>query len=354
MKVERQVLFWLLALALLILTLGLLKDILLPFIVGMVLAYFLNPVADRLTALGLPRIWASVLIVAGGAVVITALLVFVLPVIANQAQQFAVALPGEMERVKTMLEEWARQRLGDRFPAFEAGLERATRSMSENWGSLAGWAATSIWTRGLAIFNFLSLMLVTPLVVFYLLVDWHPMVAKIDGWLPREHASVIRTLASDINDAVSAFIRGQGAVCLILALFYAVGLTLVGLKYGLLVGLATGLMSFVPFVGWALGFITATGLAFVQFWPDMTLIALVPLVFLAGQALDAAYLSPTIVGPKIGLHPVWLIFSLFAFSYLFGFTGMLVAVPVAAAIGVVVRFALTAYLNSTVYQGPRE
>jgi predicted PurR-regulated permease PerM len=194
-------------------------------------------------------------------------------------------------------------------------------------------------------------MLVTPLVVFYLLIDWHPMLAKIDGWLPRGHAHSIRAIASDMNDAISAFIRGQGTVCIILGGFYAAALSFLGLNYGLLVGLATGLLAFIPFIGWALGLITALGVAVVQFWPDSTPPLLVAGVFLAGQLLDAGLLSPKIVGSKIGLHPVWLIFSLFVFSYLFGFVGAIVAVPVAAAIAVLVRFAVTVYLESPVYRG---
>jgi len=192
---------------------------------------------------------------------------------------------------------------------------------------------------------------VTPLVVFYVLMDWHRLLAKIDSWLPREHAATLRRLASDINDAVSAFIRGQGTVCVVLAIYYSVALTAAGLRYGLLVGLATGLMSFVPFVGWALGLITATVIATVQFWPEITPILIVVGIFAGAQVLDAGFLSPNIVGQKIGLHPVWLIFSLFVFSYLFGFVGVLVAVPIAAAIGVIVRFGLNAYLDSDLYRG---
>jgi predicted PurR-regulated permease PerM len=154
-----------------------------------------------------------------------------------------------------------------------------------------------------------------------------------------------------VNDAVSAFIRGQGTVCFVLAIYYSLALSVMGLRYGLLVGLATGLMSFVPFVGWALGFITATIIAVVQFWPDAVPILTVVGIFAGAQVLDAGFLSPNIVGSKIGLHPVWLIFSLFVFSYLFGFVGVLVAVPIAAAIGVLVRFALKIYLESPLYSG---
>ncbi|MEQ1710646.1 MAG: AI-2E family transporter [Hyphomicrobium sp.] len=351
MRVERQVLFWLAALAVLLLLIGLLRDILLPFVAGLVLAYFLNPAADWLERLGLPRVWASILIVALGAIMVITVMVLLVPLLASQAQQFALALPGEFERIRTLLETWARERLGARFPEFEEGVRRATGAAGDNWANLAGWAASSLWSRSLAVFNFFSLLLITPLVVFYLLIDWNAMLLKLDGWLPRAHAPVIRLLAGDINDAVSAFIRGQGMVCVILGAFYALALTAVGLRYGLLIGLFTGALSFVPFVGWALGLITSTALAVIQFWPDTTPILIVIGIFLTGQALDAAWLSPKIVGSKIGLHPVWLIFALFVFSYLFGFVGVLVAVPVAAATGVIVRFALSLYLKSPVYHG---
>ena len=351
MRIERQVLFWLLALLALILLIGLLQNILLPFVAGMAIAYFLNPAVDRLSSWGVNRVVASVMVVGIGGVIIVSLLIMLLPLLVNQAQQFAIALPGEVDRLKGLTESWARERLGSYFPQFEEGLTRATRTLTDDWASLAGKAAASIWQRGLAVVNFLSLLLVTPLVVFYLLVDWHPMLARIDGWLPRDHAPKIRRLAGEINGAVSAFIRGQGTVCLILGVFYAAALSAAGLKYGLLVGIATGLMAFVPFIGWALGLLTASGLAVVQYWPDMMPLLIVIGIYLAGQGLDAGFLSPNIVGSRIGLHPVWLIFALFSFTYLFGIVGTLVAVPLAAAIAVLVRFALDVYLSSSVYRG---
>lgn len=352
MRIERQVLFWLAAGVVLVLAIGLLRPILLPFVVGLAIAYFLNPVVDGLTSRGLlGRTAASAVVVGASALVIGALLVFVVPFLLDQAQQLALGLPAEIERLSTIIREWARTHLGSRFPEAEAAVAKASQSLSDNWAGVAAWTATSLWSGSRAVFNFLSLLLVTPLVVFYMLDRWHPMIEKIDGWLPREHASEIRRLAGDINDAVSAFIRGQGVVCLLLAAYYAMLLGALGLNYGVLVGLATGLLSFVPFVGWALGFLTATGLALVQHWPDLSPVLLVVGVFVGGQAIDAAFLSPQIVGSKIGLNPVWLIFALFAFSYLFGFVGTLVAVPLAAAVGVLVRFGLEKYLQSTVYHG---
>lgn len=351
MRVERQVLFWLSAAIVLVLLIALLRGIILPFVAGIVIAYFLNPAADRLTQWGLPRGVAATVIVAAFGCLIAVALIFLVPLLLTQAQQFAVALPDEITRLRALVETWARERLGTHYPEFEAGLDRSSQTLAENMTSLAGYIAGSLWSQGRALFNFLSLLLVTPLVVFYVLIDWHPMLAKIDSWLPRAHAPTIRRLTSEVNDAVSAFIRGQGTVCLVLAVYYAVALGTMGLRYGLLVGLATGLMSFVPFVGWALGLITATIIAIVQFWPETVPILTVIAIFGIAQVLDAGFLSPNIVGSKIGLHPVWLIFSLFVFSYLFGFVGVLVAVPIAAAIGVLVRFALKIYLASPVYSG---
>jgi predicted PurR-regulated permease PerM len=351
MRLERHVAFWLAALVLALLFIGLLRDVLLPFIVAIIIAYALNPVVDWLVRRGFSRAIASGIILALGLTAVILLLVNLAPVLFNQAQKLAIALPDQLQQLRTMVEGVARERLGPRFPEFAAGLDAAMKGLTDNWATVIGSAAKSLWDQSRSIFNFVSLLLVTPLVAFYMLVDWHPMLEKIDGWLPRDQAQSIRNLAQQINEAIAAFIRGQGTVCAILAVFYATALSTVGLEYGLLVGLATGVLSFVPFVGWALGLLTAMGLAIVQFWPDLTKIGMVAVVFLVGQGLDAALLSPTIVGSKIGLHPVWLLFALFVFSYLFGFVGVLVAVPVAAAVAVLVRFALKLYLESDVYRG---
>jgi predicted PurR-regulated permease PerM len=351
MRVERQVLFWLSAAVLLVLLIALLREVILPFVAGLVIAYFLNPLTDRLTQWGLPRGVAAAVIVAAFGCVLVAALIFLVPLLLTQAQQFAASLPDEIARLRALLDTWARERLGTHYSEFQAGLDRSSQALTENAASLAGFIVGSLWSQGRALIDFLALLLVTPLVVFYVLIDWHSMLAKIDSWLPRAHAPTVRRLAHDVNDAVSAFIRGQGTVCLILAIYYSIALGLAGLRYGLLIGLVTGLMSFVPFVGWALGFITATTVAVVQFWPELGPILVVVAIFAGAQALDAGFLSPKIVGSKIGLHPVWLIFALFVFSYLFGFVGVLLAVPIAAAIGVLVRFALKLYLASPVYSG---
>ncbi len=351
MQLQRHALFWIAASVVMAIIVRELAPVLLPFVVGLTIAYFLNPLVDRLTSWGVPRALSTVLLMSIAILLLVLALVFLMPVIAEQSQQLIAALPAEAARLKTLIEEIARERLGPRFPDAEAALNRGLASVSESLPGVATSIAQSVWSHGTAAFSFLSLMLVTPLVTFYALLDWPKILAKIDSWLPRDNAGSIRKLASDIDGRVSAFIRGQGIVCLVLAAFYGLALSALGLRYGLLVGLLTGVFSFVPFAGWALGLLTATGLAFVQFWPQMQQILMVAGVFLAGQVLDAAILSPQIVGSKIGLHPVWLIFALLVFSYLFGFLGLLVAVPVAAAIGVLVRFGLETYMHSSVYSG---
>jgi predicted PurR-regulated permease PerM len=203
----------------------------------------------------------------------------------------------------------------------------------------------------MAIVNVLSLLVVTPIVAFYLLLDWDQIVAKVDGWLPRDHAEEIRIIGRDINTAMAGFIRGQGTVCLLLGVFYAIGLSLLGLKFGLAIGLGAGLLSFIPYVGAIIGGVLAIGVGLVQFWPDYGLVLAVIAVFAAGQFIEGNFLSPKLVGGSIGLHPVWLMFALFAFGYLFGFVGLLLAVPLAAAAGVFVRYGLSQYLKSKFYRG---
>ncbi len=351
MRTQWHGLFWIGAAVLSVLLLNTLAPVLLPFVVGLTLAYFLNPLVDALDRAGIPRGLSATLILLLTVCVVVAAFVFIVPVLVSQAESLIAALPAEGARLKALIETTARERLGPRYPEVEAALGKAIAGLSDAVPGMATSLAQSLWSQGTAAFSFLSLMLVTPLVFFYGLLDWPKLVAKVDIWLPRANAPQIRALASEIDGRVAAFIRGQGTVCLVLALFYAAALSALGLKYGLLVGFLTGIFSFIPFAGWALGLVTATGLAAIQFWPDLLQIALITAVFLAGQVLDAAILSPQIVGSKIGLHPVWLIFALLTFSYLFGFLGLLVAVPVAAALGVIVRFALNSYLGSSVYHG---
>lgn len=353
MRTERQGVFWIVALAIAVLAIGVLSDALLPFAVAAALAYFLNPAADALERLGLGRGLSAALVIGVGALALTAALFLLLPLAATQLRQLAQTLPDDLERLRVALEAWAAQHLGGSFSGFKTGLQRALDALAESSASLASATAQLLWSRGAALINLVSLVLVTPVVAFYLLRDWHSMLARIDAWLPRAHAPTIRSLAADVDRAVGAFVRGQGTICLILGVYYAVALSLAGLRYGLVIGLATGLLAFIPMVGWAVGLIVALTTAVAHGWPEPTLALWVLGIYAAGMALDSAFLSPQIVGHKVGLHPVWLMLALFVFSALFGFLGVIVAVPVAAALGVLVRFGRDRYLVSGVYLGDR-
>jgi predicted PurR-regulated permease PerM len=351
MSLQRQFGFWAAALLALILILWLLSDILLPFIAGLVLAYFLDPVADALERLGLPRLAATLVILILSVVGITVILLLLLPVLGEQIANFAKNLPGYIAALLRLFNEAAPAWLKQLVAKSEAN---PSGPVSDLAGRLALWIGAllaSIWSGGLALVNLLSLLIVTPIVAFYLLNDWDHMVAKVDSWLPRHHASTVRDLARQMDEAMAGFIRGQGTVCLALGMFYAVGLSLAGLNFGLLIGLGAGLLSFIPFVGTLVGGVTAIGMALVQFWPDWISIAIVLAIFVAGQFIEGNFLSPKLVGNRVGLHPVWLMFALFAFGYLFGFVGLLLAVPLAAATGVLIRFALRQYLKSPLYLG---
>jgi predicted PurR-regulated permease PerM len=350
-KHQKQVLFWLAMAVLLVLAILTLQEILLPFVAGLVIAYALNPLVDRIERLGLGRLLASVLIVLLLLVLFIVVLVFLAPILLRQAEQLVSSIPGELEKLRPVFDQWARERLGEGYEFIATMLDQSYANIKENWTSYAAPVLQSLWDRGQAVIDFLALILITPIVVFYLLVDWRDMMVRLGDWLPRDHETTLRRLAGEMDAAIGAFIRGQGIVCLVLGTLYTVSLTLIDLQYGLLIGIVTGVMSFVPVVGTVLGLITASIVAMIQGWPDLTLLGLVVAIFATGQALDAGFLSPRVVGPKVGLHPVALIFALFVFSYLFGFVGVLVAVPVAAAIGVLIRFALRLYLASPIYKG---
>ncbi|WP_036481426.1 AI-2E family transporter [Nitratireductor basaltis] len=347
----RQVMFWLLGAAFLIAFLYVFSSILLPFLAGMVLAYFLDPVADRLEKIGLSRTAATVVILLAFLVTVTLALMLVVPVLSNQLADFLVRLPDYLSRLQALITnldpEWFEQVLGVSEQELREGL---TALLAQGTGFVAT-LFKSIWTSGMAIVNLASLFVVTPVVAFYMLLDWDRMIERVDSWVPRDHVETVRQIARDINAATAGFVRGQGTLCLILGLYYAIGLTLVGLNFGLLIGFFAGLISFIPYVGSLVGLALSIGVAVVQFWPEWYWVAAVAAVFFSGQFLEGNILQPKLIGRSVGLHPVWLMFALFAFALLFGFVGLLIAVPAAAAIAVLVRFALARYLQSPLYGG---
>jgi len=348
---RRQFRFWLASVVVLALFLYVFSDILLPFVAGMVLAYFLDPVADRLERLGLSRVMATVVILFAFIIVLVLAFVILIPVLASQMADFAGKLPDYLTRLQNLITSFDPQWLKERFGVDPASLRDGLNSLLTSGFGLLTTVFESIWNSGKALVSVVSLFVVTPVVAFYMLLDWDRMVAVIDSWVPRDHVKTVRQIATDINTATAGFVRGQGTLCLVLGAMYAIGLTLTGLNFAILIGLFAGLISFIPYVGSLTGLVLAVGVAFVQFWPDWQMVVAVAAVFFVGQFIEGNILSPKLVGKSVGLHPVWLMFALFAFGALFGFVGLLVAVPAAAAIAVLVRFAIARYLESPLYKG---
>jgi len=348
---RRQFRFWLASVVVLALFLYVFSDILLPFVAGMVLAYFLDPVADRLERLGLSRVMATVVILFAFIIVLVLAFVILIPVLASQMADFAGKLPDYLTRLQNLITSFDPQWLKERFGVDPASLRDGLNSLLTSGFGLLTTVFESIWNSGKALVSVVSLFVVTPVVAFYMLLDWDRMVAVVDSWVPRDHVKTVRQIATDINTATAGFVRGQGTLCLVLGAMYAIGLTLTGLNFAILIGLFAGLISFIPYVGSLTGLVLAVGVAFVQFWPDWQMVVAVAAVFFVGQFIEGNILSPKLVGKSVGLHPVWLMFALFAFGALFGFVGLLVAVPAAAAIAVLVRFAIARYLESPLYKG---
>jgi predicted PurR-regulated permease PerM len=349
MSLTRPLVFWITMLAAVLAAIVLLREILLPFVAGMVLAYLINPLATRLERLGMNRLVATLAIVVlflGG---VAAVIVLTAPIIVAELAYFIENIPRYVGQLHALATDpsrpWLSKIVGE-------SLGHAEKSVGELTTLAAGWLASfarSLWSSGQALIAVFSLAVVTPIVACYLIYDWHKMIAVVDNWVPPARRDTVRALAREIDETIGGFVRGQSAICLILAVFYATTLTLIGLNHGVLIGLAAGLISFVPYLGSLTGMVVSTCVAVAQFWPNWALITAVPAIFFVGQSIADYLLSPYFVGRRVNLNPVWLMFALFAFGYLFGFVGLLIAVPLAAAIGVLVRFALAQYYASPFY-----
>ena len=351
MRLERQVTFWVAALIVVAAALWLLSEILLPFVAGMALAYLLDPPARRLERFGVSRTVSALVIIVLVIVGCMVLVIMVAPILGAQLAALIDNIPSYVARLESLVSDpnrpWLAKIFGEQTPG-------ASKAAGDLVGQGARWLAAfvgSLWSGGKALVSLFSLLVITPVVAFYLLCDWDRMIATIDGWVPRQHRDTVAALAREIDAAIAAFVRGQAGVCLILGALYAAGLTLTGLSFGFLIGFLSGLFSFIPYVGSLAGLVIATAVAIAQFAPNWTPVVAVVAVFLVGQALEGYVLAPKLVGHAVGLHPVWLMFALLAFGYLFGFVGLLVAVPLAAAVGVLARFALRRYLTSPIYTG---
>ncbi|MCY4195718.1 MAG: AI-2E family transporter [Rhodobacteraceae bacterium] len=347
---RRQLLYWTFGLAVLLLAIWRLADVLLPFVVGLALAYLLDPLADRLERWGCSRVWATAIISFLGLSSVIVVIVAIVPFMFGQLSQIIALLP----EMATTAQDWLNRLLARFAPNWLAGEFQVTTAL-QDFGGIVGQVATTLGERavslGLGAVNLLLFIIIVPVVMVYMLADWDRAVAVIDSWLPRDHVSTLRQLGHEIDRALAGFVRGQLTVCVLVGVFYAALLELVGLNFGFTIGILAGLLSFIPLFGAIAGGALAAGVAAFQFWSDPIWIAAVVAIFLCGQVLEGNILTPRLVGRSVGLHPVWLLFALSAFGSLFGFIGMLLAVPMAAVVGVIARHLLKRYLTSSLYRG---
>lgn len=347
--------FWIAGAAAAVGFIGLFQPILLPFVLGAVIGYLLDPVADKLQALGMSRIIATVMVLSAFIIVIALICVMSFPLLAQQLTGFINALPGYIDQARAMVDGFVdnlQSRFGERIDptVIQAGANDVAVS-AVNWtsGFIKG-----ILTRSLAIFDIISFLVITPVVAFYMLKDWDAMVARIDSYLPLRYAPTIRGLFVQMDDSISGFLRGQAIVCVTLGLMYGVMLSIAGVNFGLLIGLVAGILSFIPYVGTLTGFLIAMIVTYFQYSGDVTQLMIVAGIFALGQFIEGNFLTPKMVGEKVGLHPVWVIFALMAGGSLFGFVGVMIAVPLAAVLGVLIRFGLQQYRSSAYYAGIQE
>ena len=356
--------FWAAAGAILFFLLWLFEAVLLPFVVAIVVGYLLDPITNKLEKAGLRRASAVSVILIAAIVTVTAVLIVFAPMVVRQISDFIKALPDLVNRAQELAASSAAQFSQGWGGALLAKFGLNGSSVSDFRGYTTdvtnkgvAWMATfanSLLSRGAALLDLFSLLIITPVVGFYMLLDWPEMVATIDGLVPPRNRDTVRAIAHDIDLALAGFMRGQSLVCLFLAVWYGIGLTLIGLNFGLLIGIIGGVLSFVPYVGSLVVLVLALLVAIVQGWPSWHLPAFALAVVLIGQFLEGNVLSPKLVGDKVGLHPVWIIFALFGFSSVGGLTGLIIAVPVASAIGVLLRFATRRYRESPIYTGEIE
>ncbi|MBY6082570.1 AI-2E family transporter [Ruegeria arenilitoris] len=349
LPVRDQFRYWGIAAAIFILLLWLLGDVLLPFVIGGAVAYFLDPVADRLENMGLSRAAATAIITVFSILAFALMILMVVPALITQLIDLVDVLPSLFQEMRAFVER--------QFPSLldrESNTHQFLLSMGDTLKGKTGDILETVMASVGSAVNIMVLLVIVPVVAVYLLLDWDRMIARINDLLPRDHAPTIRKLAADIDAVLASFVRGMGTVCLILGTYYAVALMIVGLQFGLVVGFIAGLVTFIPYLGALIGGTLAIGLALFQFWGDWASIGLVAGIFAIGQVVEGNFLTPKLVGDSVGLHPVWLLLALSVFGALFGFVGMLIAVPVAAALGVLARFGTSQYLTSRLYTGRDE
>ncbi len=344
-----QLIFWSVTSALLISFVWIFKAVLTPFVLGVVIAYLLNPLVKRFSTKGIKRTTSTIFILSIFFVAITAVIIVVSPIIAKESAELIKALPDYLDKIIAYIQPyiiWFQEMTG------AGGIEDAKTFLKENISkilSITGGVAGGLAAGGQAVIGMISTIVITPLVAFFMMKEWPAITDWVEDLIPRHREKMIKDLIEKIDMKLSGFIRGQLTVAFFLGLIYAIALTIAGLNYGFLIGLTAGFLSIIPLVGSTIGLLVSVIVAWFQAG-EIDYVLIIAAIFVVGQIVEGNILSPKLLGDSVGLHPLWILFALMAGGSLFGILGMLIAVPVAASIGVLVGFAITQYKASSIYK----
>lgn len=347
--ISKQSAFWAIAILVVFIFIWIFKSILTPFVLGIVIAYLLNPLVKGFSKKGIKRTTSSAIIISIFFIVTTVIVVLVAPIIAKESTDLIRAMPEYLDKIFKMIQPytlWLQERFGENYIA------DAKTFVKENMSkvlSVSGGLAGGLAAGGQALVGFATTLILTPLVAFYMMREWPNITKWVEDLIPRENEKTIKGLLKKIDGKLSGFIRGQISVAFLLGVIYAVALTVAGLNYGFLIGISAGVLSIIPMVGSTLGLLAAVAVAWFQAG-DLQYVLIIAAIFIVGQIFEGNILSPKLLGDSVGLHPLWILFSLMAGGSLLGILGMLIAVPVAAVIGVVFNFVIDEYKQSPVYK----
>ncbi|MEX0963510.1 MAG: AI-2E family transporter [Pseudohongiellaceae bacterium] len=343
-------LFWAVSLVLFGLFIWLFRGVLTPFVLGMTIAYLLNPVVIWLEKLKLSRTLAVLALLTLFFLTITVLLLLLIPPLYRELMQLAEQAPAYLQALIERLQPYlnlAQQEIAEQ--NLDQNILATLQNNVSNAFNFGSGVMSGLLTGGQAIIGFLSLLILTPLVAFYMMREWKALTGTIDELIPRHNYDEIKNLLNQIDGKISGFVRGQLLVALLLGILYAVALSIAGLDFGILIGLTAGFLSIIPLFGSAVGLVVSIAVAWFQA-TEITYVLTIAAIFIVGQLLEGNVITPKLLGGSVGMHPLWILFSIMAGALLFGILGMMIAVPVAAALGVLLSFALHRYKASSYYK----
>lgn len=346
---KRQMIFWGATAALFIGFIWLFNGVLTPFVLGMVIAYLLNPFINRFSTKGIKRTTSTILILTVFFSIVTAIIVVSAPIIAKESKDLIGALPGYVDTLLDLIQPYIA--MVQDFTG-QGSIEDAKAFLKDNASkilSVSGGIAGGLAAGGQAFIGAMTTIVLTPLVAFFMMKEWPAITAWVEDLIPRDKEKMIKDLLKQIDQKLAGFIRGQLSVAFFLGLIYAIALTVAGLNYGFLIGVTAGFLSIIPMVGSTFGLLVAVIVAWFQAG-EVNYVLIVAAIFIVGQIIEGNILSPKLLGDSVGLHPLWILFALMAGGSLFGILGMLLAVPVAAVVGVLLSFSILQYKNSPLYK----